>query len=234
MARYMIAPLDLTIEELNIYQLIYKKADFNSWVSDYTLDQLSTDSHQSLNISKKVASRIVNKLIELNYLEIVRVGVKGKATLYRINREFVWNESGTNWERIGNESGMNVEPVSMLTGSQWNESVTNLVRIGNESVTPIKDKDKEKEKKESNSRFTPPTLEEVVDYCKERNSDVDPFKFFEYFNTGNWKDSKGNKVKNWKQKLITWEKHTTKKTDKNSEQDKPKERKKLEIVEVKV
>ena len=59
----------------------------------------------------------------------------------------------------------------------------------------------------SKGRFTPPTIEEVRAYCKERNSSVDPDKFFEYFSIGNWKDSKGNPVKNWKQKLLTWEKH---------------------------
>ena len=54
--------------------------------------------------------------------------------------------------------------------------------------------------------FTPPTLEEVQEYCRERNSSVDPQTFYDYFNAGNWFDSKGNKVKNWKQKIITWEK----------------------------
>lgn len=54
-------------------------------------------------------------------------------------------------------------------------------------------------------RFVPPTLEDVRAYCKERNSSVDPLKFFEYYTAGNWKDSKGNPVRNWKQKLITWE-----------------------------
>ena len=52
----------------------------------------------------------------------------------------------------------------------------------------------------------PPSLEEVREYCQQRNSSVDPEQFYEYFNTGGWVDSKGNKVKNWKQKVITWEK----------------------------
>jgi len=56
-----------------------------------------------------------------------------------------------------------------------------------------------------NRRFIPPTLEEVQEYCRQRNSSVNPKTFYEYFQTGGWKDSKGNKVKNWKQKLITWE-----------------------------
>ena len=57
--------------------------------------------------------------------------------------------------------------------------------------------------------FAPPTLQEVIDYCNERNSPVDPQRFYDYFTTGNWKDAKGNPVKNWKQKLITWERNQT-------------------------
>jgi hypothetical protein len=67
--------------------------------------------------------------------------------------------------------------------------------------------------KKKNSHFVPPTLEEVQAYCKERNNNVDAQKFFDYFNTPDaqgraWIDSKGNKVKNWKQKIITWEQHS--------------------------
>lgn len=68
----------------------------------------------------------------------------------------------------------------------------------------------------TNARFTPPTLEEVEEYCKERNSSVDPKQFFEYFEAGGWKDSKGNSVKNWKQKLLTWEKYDTPHNAKNT------------------
>ena len=53
--------------------------------------------------------------------------------------------------------------------------------------------------------FVPPTLEEVQAYCKQRNSPVDPKVFFEYFDAGHWIDSEGKPVKNWKQKIITWE-----------------------------
>lgn len=56
-------------------------------------------------------------------------------------------------------------------------------------------------------KFKPPTLEEVRDYClNERHNDVDYKAFYDYYTTGNWTDSKGNRVKNWKQKIITWEK----------------------------
>lgn len=54
--------------------------------------------------------------------------------------------------------------------------------------------------------FVPPSLDEIRAYCEERNSPVDAKEFYDYFTEGNWTDAKGQKVKNWKQKLITWEK----------------------------
>lgn len=53
--------------------------------------------------------------------------------------------------------------------------------------------------------FVPPTLEQVKSYIAERNLSVDAQKFMSYFEAGNWMDSEGKKVKNWKQKLITWD-----------------------------
>lgn len=56
------------------------------------------------------------------------------------------------------------------------------------------------------SRFKPPTLEEVKTYVQENGYPVDPEYFFEYYSKGNWTDSQGKPVLNWKQKLITWAK----------------------------
>ena len=80
-------------------------------------------------------------------------------------------------------------------------------KILNNKILNNKKKEIYKERK-----FKKPTLEEVEEYCKERNSNVDPKVFYEYFETGGWVDSKGNKVKNWKQKLITWESRGKKET----------------------
>lgn len=73
-----------------------------------------------------------------------------------------------------------------------------------ETETEIK-KEIEKKVKPKPKGFIAPTLQEVSDYCQERKNSVDAKKFLDYYNAGNWKDSKGNSVKNWKQKLLSWE-----------------------------
>ena len=67
----------------------------------------------------------------------------------------------------------------------------------------IRNKNKKKCKKKE---FTPPTLEEVKAYIEENGYKVDAEYFYKFYSAGNWIDSKGNPVQNWKQKLITWAK----------------------------
>lgn len=56
----------------------------------------------------------------------------------------------------------------------------------------------------SKERFKKPTLEEIETYINEKGMKVNAKTFYDYFTETNWVDSKGNKVKNWKGKLITW------------------------------
>lgn len=84
-----------------------------------------------------------------------------------------------------------------------------------EKIPPDIDKDKDKDiekdiyinKKEVKEKksFTPPTYEEIEQYAISKNRKDLAKKFYDYFTVGNWVDSKGQKVKNWKQKFITWE-----------------------------
>lgn len=60
------------------------------------------------------------------------------------------------------------------------------------------------EVKGKGKKFIPPTLQEVTEYIKSKEYTVEPKVFFDYFNESGWIDSRGNKVKNWKQKIITW------------------------------
>lgn len=54
-------------------------------------------------------------------------------------------------------------------------------------------------------RFVPPKLDDINAYITEKGLIVNGQVFLDYFTAGNWKDSEGKPVKNWKQKLITWD-----------------------------
>lgn len=54
-------------------------------------------------------------------------------------------------------------------------------------------------------RFAPPKLDDINAYIAEKGLIVNGQVFLDYFTAGNWKDSEGKPVKNWKQKLITWD-----------------------------
>lgn len=61
--------------------------------------------------------------------------------------------------------------------------------------------------------FKKPTIEEVKQYFYENNySEQVAIKAFNYYETADWHDSKGAKVKNWKQKMqAVWFKEENKK-----------------------
>lgn len=55
----------------------------------------------------------------------------------------------------------------------------------------------------ANKTFIPPTIDEVKRYFKEKGySQEGAQKAFDYYTAGDWKDSSGKQVKNWKQKVI--------------------------------
>ena len=66
-----------------------------------------------------------------------------------------------------------------------------------------KEKNVKKEKKD-NSRFAPPTLEDIRAYCTERKNDIDPEAFISYYESNGWKVGR-NPMKDWKATVRTWE-----------------------------
>lgn len=71
----------------------------------------------------------------------------------------------------------------------------------NKNKNKNKNENKNENKKE-NKNFTPPTLEEVKSWFIENGSTAEAgAKAWQYYTDGNWNDSKGQPVKNWRQKM---------------------------------
>ena len=72
---------------------------------------------------------------------------------------------------------------------------------------PPEDQNQHRVPRPANGRFTPPTIEQVSEYCRARNNQVDAVKFHAYYTSNGWKVGK-NPMKNWKAAVVsTWEKN---------------------------
>ena len=60
-------------------------------------------------------------------------------------------------------------------------------------------------KKQSN-KFVKPTLEEVKNYCQERENKIDAENFIDYYESNGWKVGR-NPMRDWKACIRTWEKN---------------------------
>ena len=73
-------------------------------------------------------------------------------------------------------------------------------RIGEDRVGEVK----EKPERENRTRFIPPTLEQVTSYCSERQNNIDPQRFIDFYESKGWMVGK-NKMKDWQAAVRTWE-----------------------------
>lgn len=86
------------------------------------------------------------------------------------------------------------------TDKQANENVNVNVNSNN----------KEKGKEvltQARPRFTPPSVAEVEEYCKERANGIDAQHFCDHYTANGWKQSNGNDIKDWKAAVRTWERN---------------------------
>ena len=56
----------------------------------------------------------------------------------------------------------------------------------------------------SRAKFQKPSLDEIIVYCQERGNQVDPEKFFNFYESKGWVVGK-SPMKDWKAAVRTWE-----------------------------
>ena len=125
------------------------------------------------------------------------------------------------------QSNEECDTTSEITINQHTSQQSN-----NKQITTTKEykeiKKKERKKKDTNTMesetpkkvsFVAPSLDQIEDYCTLKKLDVVAADFYEYFTEMKWIDSKGEPVKNWKGKLLTWNKFKNGGTKNDSKSD---------------
>lgn len=128
-----------------------------------------------------------------------------------------------------------IDEMAMLTidenGAYTQPCIQGNVYIDKNSI----DKDSiDKVKKEEGvkpKRFTPPSLEDVKEYCESRNNGVDPQAFFDFYTSKGWKIGKET-MKDWQAAVRTWERREEKQPQKKKQYTPAAEYKPRQIIDV--
>ena len=94
-----------------------------------------------------------------------------------------------------------LERYNLMGYMKGSQTLPEGVKDKDKDIVIVKDKAKVK-------RFVKPTLDDIFDYCSERQNNVDYQKFYDYYSSNGWKVGK-NPMKDWKAAVRTWEKNET-------------------------
>ena len=129
-------------------------------------------------------------------------------------------------EKSGEINKQSTSRYSIITVKNWkvyqtnNKQITNEQQTDNNQITTKQEERIEQLLKEvvvigkqprQQKKFIPPSIEEVREFCKERNNGIDAERFWHYYNSKGWKIGK-EPMKKWQSAVITWEKQDAKST----------------------
>ena len=169
-----------------------------------------------LNIKKRMLCYRLEKMCNVEILKHKNVKDKGNYSYYTFGKNYInlVQNIANDKKNIAEGFANNCLTLKQNIAEQNNSSIKEIHLLNNS-------KEKENNKlfsKESSKKFVKPSIEEIKDYCQERNNNVDAEQFYDYYESNGWKVGR-NSMKDWKACIRTWEKNN-RKVDKHFEQSK--------------
>ena len=166
----------------------------------YNEQMLATITNTNLDIVR-AAMQIFTSL---NMIEVIDDGTIFMNETMKMIGSAADNDNANRQRRFREKKKQDSLPAVTKSNADVTDDVTN----DNESKSIEKEIEKEIEYKEKfQKKFTPPTLEQVSEYCEERNNDVDAQRFHDFYSSKGWMVGK-NKMKDWKACVRTWERNS--------------------------
>lgn len=148
-------------------------------------------------LDKNGLVRYRNQLIQNGLIEY-KPGNRGSNGTYKII-PFRGNQYDT---EIDTKNDTQTQPKTILKRNQKGESTLLLNKDIDKDIDispPISPPSGE-----TQHRFVPPTVDEVREYCEERENGIDPCAFINHYTANGWMRGK-TKIKDWKACVRTWE-----------------------------
>jgi hypothetical protein len=196
--------LDMPLSAQALYFHLSIRADDDGFVNNPKKIQRvinASDDDLKLLIAKRFIIVFESGVIVIKHWKIHNYIQKDryKETVYREEKNLL--EIKKNGAYTIKNSSSSLPDTSCI---QNGYSLEAQVRLGKVSLELGKDSMGEKSERPMVKKFTPPTLQQVIDYCNERNKGVDPERWFNFYQAKGWMVGK-NKMKDWKAAVRTWE-----------------------------
>ena len=143
------------------------------------------------NLKQKMVETAVNRLAEVGLIALYESD--GKPYLYLPT----WEK----YQTIRNKQSKYPDPNAC---KQLKSFASNCNQM--QANVPVIQSNPIQSESNTNRRFTPPVLEEVKQYCHDRNNQVNPEAFFDFYSSKGWMVGK-NRMRDWKAAVRTWEKN---------------------------
>lgn len=196
---FMINELKLKGNELIIYAIIYGFSQAEGQVFSGSLQYLADWT----NSTKQGVTKSLKGLVEKGYIQ--------KNDKY-INGVKFCEYHATKLDEVYNKVEQGIQQ-SCIGGVQ--QSCTNNIDLNNTNNNINNNIENPKRKV-----FKKPTKEEVEEYCKERNNNVDPENFIDYYESNGWRVG-NNPMKDWKASVRTWERRNNNNNNNSNNTKKP-------------
>lgn len=146
-----------------------------------------------MGTSRKTINRSMKELKDIGLIDVVRQGAKIANKIY-INRPMPFiglHQNESDGTKMSQQSGQKC-PTNNTDYMSDTENINNNIRTSHQYTSKRKP-------------FVPPSLEEVQAYITEKQLNINPKTFWDYYESADWHDSKGKAIKSWKQKCLMWE-----------------------------
>lgn len=191
---------ELSLEEKGLFCYLFSKPD--CWEFHYNVMR-----NELKEKSDKTVRKILNSLVEKEYITKVQInnanGQFGGIDIEFTNKSFLLTE-GKNTDAANLPVGKNAEPAKIPPNNTNNIINTNLSN-------------------NTNKKFKKPTAEEVRNYCKEIEANINADGFIDFYESKGWLIGK-NLMKDWKAAVRTWVRNsgqTIKKPKKQTKEEQP-------------
>lgn len=207
MGNYHLQDKNLSCAALGLLSYMLSLPD--DW--DYSVQGLCSRRKES----SKAIVKILNELKEHGYLEVTKLfpGHERNDTGV-IKYEYVIHEKSILEHKNQISRTPNQDACFQAVENQAveNQAVENGIQLNTNIQSTKEPNTKEqstkvvKKKNTKRKSFVKPTLEEIKDYCVERENQVDVEKFFDYYESNGWMVGR-NHMKDWKAAIRTWERN---------------------------